>query len=141
MAAYENVIEDYERLARDGAMKCQEAFHYGGPPRGWEVWKRSEAARKVAYQPGVVRFLQDLMAGQPEPFQTLHFKQGSGQPLHQDFTHFSTMPPGFMFAAWTALEDVTPESGPFVICPGSHRLPAVEFSDLGLSPAKHGVKD
>lgn len=131
LAMYDQVREDYERLTHDGAMKSQDAFHYGGPPRGWEMWKRSAAAREVAWS----------VAEGAEPFQTLHFKRGSTQPLHQDHAHFDTVPEGRMFAAWTALEDITPESGPLVVLPGSHLLPAVDLWKLGLPPAEHGVKD
>jgi hypothetical protein len=41
----------------------------------------------------------------------------------------TTEPPGYLIAAWSALEACTPENGPLVYYPGSHRLPFVSTHD------------
>lgn len=130
-ALCDEVREDYCRDKRDGRSKNQSEYHYGGPPRDFGLWRRSEACRRVAW----------ATARGAEPFQTLNFERGSSQPLHQDHAHFETEPPGKMFAVWVALEDVREESGPLVVYPGSHRHHAVEFGELGLEPAEYGTKD
>lgn len=63
------------------------------------------------------------------PFQTIHFIKGSQQKAHSDSIHMSTYPPGYLLAAWTALEDIGMEQGPVYYYPGSHRLPYVSCED------------
>src|ERR1700681_2990723 len=43
-------------------------------------------------------------------------------------------------AAFLAFEDVSPESGPSVYYPGSHRLPYVFAEDVGISAAEFGER-
>jgi ectoine hydroxylase-related dioxygenase (phytanoyl-CoA dioxygenase family) len=51
------------------------------------------------------------------------FPKGREQLAHSDTIHMTTYPLGYMAAAWIALEDIHPDSGPLVYYPGSHRLP------------------
>ena len=135
------VREDYDRCVRDGSSVNQAPYHYGGPPRDFGLWRRSEAARTLAQSRVVLAALQDLYGSPAEPFQTLNFSKGSSQPLHADEIHFQTEPADLMIAAWTAMEDVAPEAGPLVVYPGSHVRDPLYFWDIGLEPAKYGVKD
>ena len=48
---------------------------------------------------------------------------GSEQALHQDMAVFHIHPRNYLIGAWIACEDITPESGPLVLHPGSHRAP------------------
>jgi len=57
------------------------------------------------------------------PRYSLTFSKGSQQALHQDLSAFHVWPRNFLIGAWIACEDITPECGPLVYCPGSHRTP------------------
>jgi ectoine hydroxylase-related dioxygenase (phytanoyl-CoA dioxygenase family) len=47
----------------------------------------------------------------------------------------TTYPEGYLVAMWIAFEDIHPGSGPLVYYPGSHRLPVIHATDVGISPA------
>ena len=67
------------------------------------------------------------------PFQTLNFKWGTQQEIHSDLVHFDTLPQrGLLTAAWTALEDIHPDSGPLVWYPKSHKMGYWDYDELGL---------
>ena len=72
-----------------------------------------------------------LLGKQTLPFQTLNFVQGSGQRAHSDSIHMTTYPLGYLIAAWIALEDIHPDSGPLFYYPGSHKLPYLLNEDFG----------
>jgi phytanoyl-CoA hydroxylase len=59
--------------------------------------------------------------------QSLYFEYGSQQALHRDSVLVPTPQFGRLVAAWIALEDIVPESGPLMYVPGSQRLPFYEF--------------
>lgn len=124
--------------APDGTYKRQVEHEYGSGKRFFEIWKTSKATRDLASHPSIVFALSSLYLATPEPFQTIHFKKGSNQPLHTDDIHFETWPKGYCVAAWTALEDIHPESGPLVIYPGTHRMGSYDFTHLGLPPQEFG---
>ncbi len=65
----------------------------------------------------------------------LSFKVGTQQRAHSDSIHFSSLPARYMCGVWVALEDITEENGPVFYCPGSHRLPEYDFSQIRNSPA------
>ena len=56
-------------------------------------------------------------------FQSINFLTGSEQAAHSDSIHMTTYPLGYLAAAWIALEEMTPDNGPLIFHPGSHRLP------------------
>jgi ectoine hydroxylase len=80
-------------------------------------------------RPELLDFLSFLLGRRVIPFQTLGFTQGSEQRAHSDSIHMTTEPPGYLIAAWIALEDCGPDSGPLFYYPGSHRLPYVMSGD------------
>jgi len=57
------------------------------------------------------------------PFQNINFYKGSEQKAHSDSIHMTTFPPGYLIAAWIALEDIDHSNGPLFYLPGSHKLP------------------
>ena len=77
----------------------------------------------------LLRLLEFMFGRPPVPFQTLHFIEGSEQRPHSDSIHMTTEPPGFLLAAWTALEPVDEQNGTLVFYPKSHRLPFVSTDD------------
>ncbi|MBV8750266.1 MAG: phytanoyl-CoA dioxygenase family protein, partial [Candidatus Eremiobacteraeota bacterium] len=108
------------RFAADGSGRVQDA------------WATEPAVRAIAAHPMVIDVLRLLYGREPYPFQTLNFLNGTEQRTHSDFIHFSSMPSGFMCGVWTALEDITLRQGPLHYYPSSHRLPELDYDDLGV---------
>lgn len=98
-----------------------------------DAWIESEAVRKLAGHEKVLSVLEFLYGRKPFPFQTLNFLHGSQQRAHSDTIHFSSLPALYMCGAWAALEDITPDNGPLFYYPGSHRLPAYTYYDMGMT--------
>jgi phytanoyl-CoA hydroxylase len=70
-----------------------------------------------------------LVLGSPAlATQSLYFQWGSQQTLHRDPIHVQMTPAADLLAAWIALEDIAPDSGPLMYVPGSHRLPYYQFA-------------
>src|SRR5882757_8563021 len=57
-------------------------FHHGS--RVFNGWQQSEAVRRIALAPRVLRLLQQLYRRKPMPFQTLNFPTGTEQRPHAD---------------------------------------------------------
>jgi hypothetical protein len=85
--------------------------------------KLSPVIERATHHADLVRVLQFILDKAVVPFQTLNFIKGSGQRAHSDSIHMTTYPLGYLIAAWVALEDIQPDSGPLFYYPGSHRLP------------------
>src|SRR5687768_5447381 len=85
--------------------------------------KRSSLIKGITRDAGMLQLLHFLLDKKMEPFQTINFLTGSGQRPHSDSVHMTTYPLGYLIAAWIALEDIHPDSGPLVYYPGSHKLP------------------
>lgn len=68
------------------------------------------------------RFVNLILNATPVATQSLYFEYGSTQNLHRDPWYVVTTPVSSMVAAWIALEDIDPKSGPLSYIPGSHRL-------------------
>ncbi|MBW3565284.1 MAG: phytanoyl-CoA dioxygenase family protein [Acidobacteria bacterium] len=89
-----------------------------------EAQSHSRAARDLYLDPSLHR-LAALLLGEPViAIQSILFEYGSGQALHRDPYYVKTDPPGLLVAAWIALEDIHPDSGPLVYVPGSHHSTA-----------------
>jgi Phytanoyl-CoA dioxygenase (PhyH) len=69
------------------------------------------------------RMINLILGEQCIATQSLYFSHGSGQSLHRDPWFVITTPIATLYAAWIALEDITPDSGPLLYVPGSHVLP------------------
>jgi phytanoyl-CoA hydroxylase len=80
---------------------------------GNEVLLGAEIADSLkAIKPGKRQFVQ---------WQNMLFDRSTGTVDHVDSWYLDTEPKGDLVAAWVALEDIHPESGPFRVYPGSHR--------------------
>lgn len=97
-----------------------------------DEWSKSKNVRKIALAPVPLALLRDIYGREPRPFQTLNFRVGTQQSAHSDAVHFNTEPPGFMCAVWVALEDIDMDNGPLIYYPGSHKLPELRPSDVGI---------
>jgi hypothetical protein len=105
---------------------------FAGVDRVMDAWTTCAGVRAIATHPEILATLRMLYGREPIPFQTLTYRTGSGQRTHSDTIHFSSLPGGWMCGVWVALEDVGPDQGPLHYYPGSHRLPAVDYEDLGI---------
>lgn len=79
--------------------------------------------------PRLLRLMSFLLGKKVIPFQTINFIQGSEQRAHSDSIHMATQPPGYLIAAWAALEKIHEGNGPLFYYPGSHRLPYITTQD------------
>jgi hypothetical protein len=102
-----------------------------------DAWRLLPSVAHVAGAPRVIEVLEHLYGLEARPFQTLNFVVGTQQRAHSDHIHFSSRPLGFMCGVWIALEDVNEENGPLFYYPGSHNLPYLNYSDLGIDQSRH----
>ncbi len=105
---------------------------YGGVGRIQDAWKANADVKMLATLPSIDRVLRLFYQRDPIPFQTLNFPAGTEQHTHSDTVHFHSVPHGFMCGVWIALQDIGEDCGPLHVYPGSHRMPAWDFHDLGL---------
>ena len=92
-----------------------------------ELFSRSRAARRLYLHPRL-HAVAAMILGEPAvAIQSIFFEYGSAQALHRDPVFVPTAVAGHLLAAWLALEDIHPDSGPLMYVPGSHRLPPYEF--------------
>ena len=69
-----------------------------------------------------LRELCSLVLDAPaEPQYTINFMYGSRQNLHQDTAVFHLHPANYLVGIWLACEDISPDSGPLIYYPGSHK--------------------
>ncbi|WP_421828607.1 phytanoyl-CoA dioxygenase family protein [Larkinella sp.] len=92
-----------------------------------EYHNSSIGAKKVMTHPHLATFLEAVFNEKTTVFQSLIFKYGSQQGTHQDYPWVRSKIASHLAAAWIPLEDVSPDSGPLVYYPGSHRLPKFDF--------------
>lgn len=109
---------------------------YRGRGRIQDAWRQNADVKMLATLPSIDRVLRLLYQRDPIPFQTLNFAYGTEQHTHSDTVHFHSVPHGFMCGVWIALQDIDEACGPLHVYPGSHRMPAWDFHDLGL-PSGH----
>jgi ectoine hydroxylase-related dioxygenase (phytanoyl-CoA dioxygenase family) len=102
------------------------------PTRKQDAWQVSRPVRELACYAPILDVLRMLYGREPIPFQTLNFLPGTQQSLHSDAMHFSSIPARYMCGVWVALEGATPDNGPLMYVPGSHRFSETQLEDLGL---------
>ncbi len=96
-----------------------------------DAWQFNPQVKQIACNPLILALLTRLYGKRAMPFQTLNFPVGTQQHFHTDSIHFSSMPERFMCGVWVALEDITPENGPLLYYPGSHRWPIYTNEHIG----------
>jgi ectoine hydroxylase-related dioxygenase (phytanoyl-CoA dioxygenase family) len=131
------------------------AFAYDSPPKRFssadplhdrkpryrihELHSASEQAMRLYLHPQLHRYAS-LILGEPAvATQSLYFEYGSQQALHRDSTVVPTPHFGRLVAAWIALEDIAPESGPLAYVPASQHLPFFDFgtNEYTYDPSRH----
>ena len=93
---------------------------------------QSESVKHVACNEYILDFLENYFDESVFPFQTLNFERGSGQRLHSDFYHFASSEFSKMVGVWVALENISIDSGPLLVCPFSHKQPYIFPEDIKL---------
>ena len=125
--------EDFQKKINSNEYKKNpKYFHYNSSPRIVEGWKKSKYIKKLCFQNEVINFLNFIYGRKPVPISTINFLKGTEQPLHSDYIHFGSTPELYLAGAWYALENVDKTNGPLTICPKSHKLSSVDFTDLNL---------
>jgi phytanoyl-CoA dioxygenase PhyH len=136
------IDRDVDRLWRERPSDV--AFAYDSPPRRFseavpaadrrpryrihELHSASDMALHLYLHPLLHRYATLLLGETAVATQSLYFEFGSQQALHRDSTVVPTPEFGRLVAAWIALEDIAPESGPLMYVPQSQRFPFYEFS-------------
>ncbi len=85
------------------------------------------SAREVVFHPRVARFISLVLERPMLAFQSLYFRWGSQQDVHQDTAYVRVSSPLEFVASWVALEDVRPDSGELEYYARSHTLPDFLF--------------
>jgi phytanoyl-CoA dioxygenase PhyH len=93
----------------------------GDPYPGRYLNPHKKAARfcRILKHPGLLHWIRVLMERDPKPLQTIASHKGSQQGIHSDSIHMTTYPLGYLSAAWIALEDIDPDSGPLASIPAA----------------------
>jgi hypothetical protein len=98
-----------------------------------DAFLKEDSVLQLATDPDTLEFLGYINNRGAFPFQTLNFPVATQQPTHSDVIHFDTLPTrGLMTAAWVALEDIHPDSGPLIYYPGSHKMGLWDVDELGI---------
>lgn len=153
----EEIERDVDRLWRERGREI--AFAYDSPPRRFseadpvrdrrpryrihDLHAASSAARRLYLHPTLHRYASLILGTTAVATQSLYFEFGSQQALHRDSIVVPTPEFGRLVAAWIALEDIAPESGPLVYVPGSQRFPFYRFGSDGYvyDPTRHTAHD
>jgi hypothetical protein len=83
----------------------------------------SRNAKAILNNPELLRLASLILDKPANPEYSINFMYGSTQSEHQDTAAFCVYPPNYIVAAWIACEDISPDSGPLMFYPGSHREP------------------
>jgi hypothetical protein len=140
----DSVWNAYERAIREGKIRLEAEPASADDPypgRCLNPHKKRRAYCQILKHPGLLHWIQVLMEREPKPLQTIMSHKGSQQGAHSDSIHMTTYPIGYLSAAWIAFEDIHPASGPLLFYPGSHRLPYVFSTDVGITESdfkEHG---
>jgi len=130
-AAYEGAIRSGKIVLQPEKISDDDPY----PGRYLNPHKKAGEFCRILKHPRLLRTIQVLFGREPKALQTIASHKGSQQSAHSDSIHMTTYPLGYLSAAWTAFEDIHPDSGPLVFYPGSHRLPYVFSKDVGISEA------
>jgi ectoine hydroxylase len=84
--------------------------------------KVSKVIQEASSKQELISVMEFLLGTKIIPFQTINFITGSEQKAHSDSVHMTTYPPGYLIAAWIALEDIGEGQGALFYYPGSHRF-------------------
>jgi len=148
---------DVNRLWREKPRNV--TFAYDSPPKRFadsnealerkpryrihELHVVSDAALRLVVDRRLHRYASLILGETAVATQSLYFEFGSQQMLHRDSTVVPSPSFGELVAAWIALEDITPESGPLAYVPGSQKFPFYELApgEFCYDPTRHTAHD
>lgn len=93
-----------------------------------DIHSHSAAALELYLNRQIFDYVNLIFGEEAVAIQSLYFEYGSQQLLHRDPVVVPIAEPGHLLASWMALEDISPDCGPLVYVPGSHRLPYFELA-------------
>jgi phytanoyl-CoA hydroxylase len=139
---FDDLAADVERVWRERPADLAyspagplRSFAYADPARDRrpsyriaDLYSHSAAARELYLWRPIFDYVERILGQPAVATQSLYFEFGSQQALHRDPVFVQTRPASHLVAAWVALEDISPDSGPLVYVPGSHRLPYYQFA-------------
>jgi phytanoyl-CoA hydroxylase len=111
--------------ARIAALPREERFRVRDNTR-WRVhgfYRHSTGAANIFHSQKLRELATQIFDHPAEERYSINFMYGSEQRLHQDMSVFAVVPVNYLIGVWIACEDLSPDSGPLVIYPGSHREP------------------
>jgi ectoine hydroxylase-related dioxygenase (phytanoyl-CoA dioxygenase family) len=133
----DSLRDDFFKITKSNDFKKNpKYFHYNKSPRIIEGWKKSNFIKKICFEKKIISFLKLMYGNEPVPISTINFLKGTEQPLHSDYIHFGSLPELYLAGVWFALEKIDFTNGPLQICPKSHKLDIVDFTDLKLKIPK-----
>src|SRR5437763_185886 len=153
----EQIDRDVDRLWREKPRNV--SFAYDSPPlrfsdaderaqrkpryRIHELHASSPTALRLVLDPLLHRYASLILGETAIATQSLYFEFGSQQALHRDSTVVPSPEFGRLVAAWIALEDIAPESGPLAYVPGSQKFPFYAFrpGEYCYDPSRHSAAD
>jgi len=94
-----------------------------------DLFLSQAAIRNMVAGEQLAPVLRELLQDTPMICNSLNFEFGSQQEYHFDTFYMPSPTPNKMIASWIALEDATPQNGPLTYYPGSHKIPAYQFSN------------
>ncbi len=133
----DGVWSEYQSTLESGALQPPAEPHFAGdevPGRVLNPHEKVPAIDRLMRDPRLRHVTELLLGAQSIPFQSISGHKASQQPTHSDSIHMTTYPEGYLVAMWIAFEDIHPGSGPLVYYPGSHRLPVLHATEVGISP-------
>lgn len=130
------------RNNEEGYRYAKQNFHSSEKFRYIDFHVNSLNAKKLVFADKISKFLALIFEESPLAFQTLLFRYGSQQAIHQDTAYVVADEPMKLAASWIALEDVKQGTGELVYYPGSHKHKEYLFSGEHKSwmKARDGVE-
>ncbi|MBB5460577.1 phytanoyl-CoA dioxygenase family protein [Paraburkholderia sp. Cpub6] len=125
----------YENAIADGTLRPPPEPLFEGdtlPGRTLNPHFNVPAVREMLFDARMNEIVSLLLGAKSAPFQTIGGHKSSEQLEHSDSIHMSTYPNGYLVANWIAFEDIHPDSGPLVYHPGTHKLPYLMSTELGM---------
>lgn len=134
LGLHDSLIEQvkHDVLNAPAEYRTQSDHERDDNPRIFHLWKHSAAVKRLALHPRLLQAVWKVTGKRPLPFQTLNFRYGTQQALHQDSIHFDAEPGGHMVGTWVALENIRSDAGPLLVVPGSHKLGRLDLADFGI---------
>ena len=117
----DEVWNSYEAAVSEGKIALAPEPAGSGDPypgRFLNPHRKCGAFCRITKRPELLHWIRILMEREPKLLQTIASHKGSQQAPHSDSIHMTTYPLGYLTAAWIAMEDIHPDSGPLVYYPG-----------------------